>query len=34
VQKSRAEAFFHKHLKIESAPKTIEWIGRVMAWDR
>jgi glutathione S-transferase len=34
TQKSRAEAFFHKHLKIESAPKTIEWIGRVMAWDR
>ena len=34
TQRSRAEAFFHQHLKIQSAPRTIEWIGRVMAWDR
>jgi glutathione S-transferase len=34
TSKGRAEAFFHQHLKIASAPKTIEWIGRVMAWDR
>jgi glutathione S-transferase len=29
-----AAAFFRKHLTIEGAPKTREWIGRVMAWDR
>lgn len=33
-ERTRAETFFHKHLRIGPAPKTIEWIGRVMAWDR
>jgi len=27
-------AFFRKHLKLDNAPKTIAWIGRVMEWDR
>lgn len=27
-------AFFYKHLKIERAPKTLDWISRVMALDR
>jgi len=27
-------AFFRKHLRIDNAPKTTAWIGRVMEWDR
>ena len=34
AKNSPAFAFFRKHLKIESAPKTFDWIARVMAWDR
>jgi hypothetical protein len=26
--------FIKKHLRIEGAPRTLEWIGCVMAWDR
>ena len=29
-----AAAFFRKHLKFEGAPKTRDWIGRIMGWDR
>ncbi len=27
-------AFFARNLRIEGAPKTRAWVGRVMAWDR
>jgi glutathione S-transferase len=27
-------AFFGQHLKIQSAPRTVAWIGRIMEWDR
>jgi glutathione S-transferase len=30
----RVAGFFKKHLTITGAPKTIDWIGRVMAWAR
>ena len=26
--------FFYDNLKIEAFPKTRDWIGRIMAWDR
>jgi hypothetical protein len=29
-----AWGFFRKHVKIENAPKTLAWIGRVMEFDR
>src|SRR2546425_6008772 len=31
---SPVAAFFGRHLKIEKAPKTLDWIGRMMAWDK
>lgn len=34
VKKVPAWGFFRKHLKLERAPKTVDWIGRVMAYDR
>lgn len=34
VQRVPAWGFFRKNLKLERAPKTVEWIARVMAWDR
>ncbi len=27
-------AFFRRHITIEKAPKTVDWIGRMMAWDK
>jgi glutathione S-transferase len=34
AQRTPALAFFRKHLKLDRAPKTLDWIGRVMAFDR
>ena len=34
VKRVPAWGFFRKHLKLERVPKTIDWIGRVMAYDR
>ena len=34
VQKVPAWGFFRKHVKLERAPKTLDWVGRVMAYDR
>jgi len=34
VKRAPAWGFFRKHLKLEHAPKTIDWVGRVMAYDR
>ena len=33
-RRNTAAAFFRKHLRLEGAPKTREWIRRIMAWDR
>jgi glutathione S-transferase len=27
-------AFFRRYIKIEKAPKTLDWIARMMAWDK
>jgi len=34
AQASPIAAFFARHIKIQGAPKTLDWIGRVMEWDR
>jgi glutathione S-transferase len=34
VKRIPAWGFFQKNLKIDRAPKTLDWIGRVMAYDR
>lgn len=34
VKKVPAWGFFRKHVTLERAPKTIDWIGRVMEYDR
>ena len=34
VKRMPAWGFFRKHVKIENAPKTLAWIGRVMEFDR
>jgi glutathione S-transferase len=34
AQRTPALAFFRKHLKLDRSPKTLDWIGRVMEFDR
>jgi len=34
AQASPIAAFFARHIRIQGAPKTLDWIGRVMEWDR
>jgi glutathione S-transferase len=34
VKRMPALAFFRKNLKLDRAPKTLDWIGRVMEFDR
>ena len=34
VQRVPAWGFFRKHVKLERAPKTLDWVGRVMEYDR
>jgi glutathione S-transferase len=31
---NRVAAHFRRHIKIEGAPKTLDWVGRLMALDR
>jgi len=34
AERNPVAAFFRKHLKIAGAPRTLDWISRVMEWDR
>ena len=34
VKRVPAWGFFRKHLKLERAPKTLDWVGRIMGYDR
>jgi hypothetical protein len=34
AQRIPALAFFRKNLKLDRSPKTLDWIGRVMEFDR